>query len=169
VGVKVKYFSSNQVYEKMILLIAVLFIGNLKTFSAGFIIVHDSDFWRRPPTIIPPIPPPRPIPPRPIWAPLEVNLVQIKTTIDDQYATTFIDQEFYNPNPQRLEGTFILPVPKGATINKFSMEIDGKKVEAELLDSTKARQIYEDIVRKLKDPACLSFLKMVYLRFGFFL
>ncbi len=144
--------------KQTIFLIAILLMSNLKTFSAGFIIVHEPDFWRRPPPVIPPILPPRPpIPPRPIWAPLEVNLVQIKTTIDDQYATTFIDQEFYNPNSQRLEGTFILPVPKGATINKFSMEIDGKKVDAELLDSKKARQIYEDIVRKLKDPALLEF------------
>src|ERR1043165_5015725 len=33
------------------------------------------------------------------------------------------------------------------------MEIDGRPVEAELLAADKARHIYEDIVRKLKDPA----------------
>jgi Ca-activated chloride channel family protein len=37
------------------------------------------------------------------------------------------------------------------------MEINGKQVEAELLSADKARGIYEDIVRKLKDPALLEF------------
>lgn len=144
--------------KRFIAAILILVICISEGFGAGLIIVHDPDFWRKPP-IIPPIPPPRPpIPPRPIiWAPLELNLVKTETTIDDQYAITIIEQEFYNPNPSRLEGTFILPIPKGATIDKFSMEIDGKKAEAELLESKKARDIYEEIVRKLRDPALLEF------------
>src|SRR5204863_7142646 len=47
--------------------------------------------------------------------------------------------------------------PKGAHLDKFTMEIDGRQVEAELLSSDKARHIYEDIVRKLKDPALLEY------------
>ena len=60
--------------------------------------------------------------------------------IDGQIATTSVDQEFYNPNPQRLEGTYLFPVPKGAQIDKFTMEIGGKQVEAELLPADKARR-----------------------------
>src|SRR5712671_1899189 len=56
-----------------------------------------------------------------------------------EVAVTSIDQEFYNPNDQRLEGTYIFPVPKDAHIDKFSMEIGGKMVEAELLPAEKAR------------------------------
>ena len=58
---------------------------------------------------------------------------------------------------QRLEGTYLFPVPKGAQIDKFAMDIGGKQVEAELLPADKARRIYEDIVRKLKDPALLEY------------
>ncbi len=83
--------------------------------------------------------------------------MKVKTKIADQVAVTSVDEEFYNPNPSRLEGTFVFPVPKGAHINKFTMEIDGKQVEAELLSADKARRIYEDIVRKLKDPALLEY------------
>jgi Ca-activated chloride channel family protein len=111
-----------------------------------------------PPPVIPPhwprpFPPPRPHP----FSPLDVNYVKVHTRITDQVAVTSVDQEFYNPNPARLEGTFVFPIPKGAHINKFTMEIDGKQVEAELLSADKARQIYEDIVRKLKDPALLEY------------
>src|SRR6266404_1067300 len=131
-------------------------------YGAGLIIVDDV-YWR--PGPIPPYPPPRPwppprpyIPPRPyVFAPLEVSAVKVKTKIADQVAVTSVDEEFYNPNPSRLEGTFVFPVPKGAHINKFTMEIDGKQVEAELLSADKARRIYEDIVRKLKDPALLEY------------
>ena len=37
------------------------------------------------------------------------------------------------------------------------MEIGGQQVQAELLSADKARGIYEDIVRKLKDPALLEY------------
>ena len=111
-----------------------------------------------------PTPPPawRPWPgperPRPyVFAPLEIESVKIQTRITDQVAVTAIEQAFVNPNPVRLEGTFVFPVPKGAHLDRFAMEIDGKPVEAELLGADKARRLYEDIVRKLKDPALLEY------------
>ena len=48
---------------------------------------------------------------------------------------TKLQQVFYNPSDRRLEGTFIFPVPKGARIDKFSMEVNGKMQKAELLDA----------------------------------
>jgi len=135
--------------------------------AAGLIIVNDAHWWPgpNPPHPVPPHPiPPHPWPPRPIpeprpyvFAPMEVSYVKVNTRINDQIAVTSVDQEFYNPNPSRLEGTFVFPIPKGAHIDKFTMEIDGKQAEAELLSADKARHIYEDIVRKLKDPALLEY------------
>src|SRR5207247_10267606 len=91
------------------------------------------------------------------FAPLEVTNHHVNVAIDGQVAITSIDQEFYNPNDQRLEGFYMFPVPKGAHIDKFSMEIGGKTVDAELLPADKARGIYEDIVRKMRDPALLEY------------
>jgi len=142
-------------------LIAPLFglVATLPAFASGLIMVHDAEFWRE---IAPPLVPPphdRRIPPpsQRVWAPLEVNFIKADVRIKDQFATTSIEQEFYNPNARQLEGTFLFPVPKGAQINKFTMVINGKPVEAELLGADKARSIYEDIVRKLKDPALLEY------------
>ena len=92
------------------------------------------------------------------FAPLEVTYHNVNVSIDQRVAVTAVDQEFYNPNPQRLEGTYIFPLPDGATIDKFSMDIDGKMMDAELLSADKARAVYEDIVRKLKDPALLEYV-----------
>jgi Ca-activated chloride channel family protein len=136
--------------------IGALFLA-CPAFSAGFIIV-DEAHWRPWPPLPHPIPP-RPVPPlQPhVFAPLEVASIQARVRVADQVATTTVDQEFHNPNPARLEGDFIFPVPKGTHIDKFTMEIDGKQVSAELLAADKARGIYEDIVRKLKDPALLEY------------
>ncbi len=99
--------------------------------------------------------PPRPGPPSPF--PLQVVRHDVRVEIDGQIATTTVDQEFYNPNSSRLEGFYLFPLPAGAVIKKFSMWIDGRETQAELLDAAKARGIYEDIVRRLRDPALLEY------------
>ena len=123
--------------------------------AAGLIIIHEPGWWPGPPPPNWPRPP-RPMPP-PVWAPLEVTFTKVTASIKEQVATTTVEQEFYNPNARQLEGTFLFPVPKGAHINKFTMEINGKTAEAELLTADKARKIYEDIVRSLRDPALLEY------------
>ncbi|MFO7524434.1 MAG: VIT domain-containing protein [Ignavibacteriaceae bacterium] len=100
------------------------------------------------------IPRPHPLP-NPF--PLEVVYHKVDVRIDGQSAITKIDQAFYNPSHHQLEGFYIFPVPKGAVISKFTMEINGKEMEAELLDADKARKIYEDIVRQMRDPALLEY------------
>jgi Ca-activated chloride channel homolog len=92
------------------------------------------------------------------FAPLEVTYHRVNVEINDQVAITTVDQEFYNPNPQQLEGTYLFPLPPGAHIDKFSMDINGKMQEAELLPADKARAIYEDIVRRYRDPALLEYM-----------
>jgi len=116
----------------------------------GFIVIHN------PPPILPPHPHP-PMPPHYPFAPLEVKYHHVTAKITDQVAVTDVDQSFYNPNNQQLEGTYLFPIPVGAQIDKFTMDINGKPVEAELLDADKARRIYEDIVRKARDPALLEY------------
>ena len=142
------------------LLLAVCAVSHLA--GAGLIIVGDDKFWEGSPAIMHPTPPvhegriivmPRP----PAFAPLEVSYTKADVKIKDQFATTKVEQEFYNPNPRRLEGTFLFPVPKGAQLDKFTMNINGKPVEAELLNADKARAIYEDIVRRQRDPALLEY------------
>ncbi len=155
---------------KRALAVLLLAAAMLDSRAAGLIIVGDEAFWRGEPPIIippgrPPWPEPRPNPPthrvmpppRPAFAPIEMSFTKADVKIKDQFATTKVEQEFYNPNSQRLEGTFLFPVPKGAQIDKFTMNIDGKAVEAELLTAEKARGIYEDIVRRQRDPALLEY------------
>jgi Ca-activated chloride channel homolog len=146
-------------------LLGLLFLVLLgpPAFGAGLIIVGDDKFWEGSPVLIHPTPPIHHrriiLPPRPVpsYSPIEVSFTRADVKIKDQFATTKVEQEFYNPNSRSLEGTFLFPVPKGAHLDKFTMNIDGKPVEAELLAADKARGIYEDIVRRQRDPALLEY------------
>lgn len=112
--------------------------------------------------IMPPHPIPHPPHIRPIvrpypYCPLETLEHQVQVTIKDQVAITAINEVVYNQSPHRLEGTFLMPLPKDADIDEFTMSINGKQVAAELLPADKAKQIYEEIVRSMRDPALLEY------------
>jgi Ca-activated chloride channel family protein len=88
----------------------------------------------------------------------ECRSVKINGTVNQGVAVTQIEQVFYNNTAARQEGWFVFPVPTGARIGDFKMDINGKMMSAELLDAQKARQIYEDIVRRYKDPALMEYI-----------
>jgi len=91
------------------------------------------------------------------FAPLQVREHHVDVAINDQVAVTEVNQTFFNPNRRQLEGTYIFPIPEGAQIDEFKMDINGEMVQAELLDAEQARTLYEDIVRKMKDPALMEY------------
>src|SRR4026208_1248114 len=112
--------------KKLVLAIGLFVLGGIsQSRGDGFIVIERPIYV--PPTHFP-------------FAPLEVTSHQVNVEIDGQVAITSIDHEFYNPNDQRLEGFYMFPVPKGAHIDKFSMEIGGKTVEGELRAGAKARR-----------------------------
>ncbi len=87
---------------------------------------------------------------------IQPGKTEIRATIRDNVARTRVHQEFYNPNPRPLEADFFFPLPVGASVTDFVLYIDGKPQRGETLEKEKAREIYEDIVRRLKDPGLLE-------------
>ncbi|MGD8456558.1 MAG: VIT domain-containing protein [Anaerolineales bacterium] len=109
--------------------------------------------------IIIPEPPPCPFPPcAPVpVAQLAIKYHRVEVTIEDQLAVTHVDQVFYNPNDREIEGTYIFPIPEGATVTKFILWMDNEPVKGKVLEADEAREIYEDIVREMRDPALLEY------------
>ncbi|MBN1342711.1 MAG: VWA domain-containing protein [Phycisphaerae bacterium] len=133
------------------LAMAAALMGPAAARADGFIIIKPL------PGIIPPMPP-RPRPPRMIYMPLSIKHHRVTVEITNAAAVTKVDQVFHNPNPRQLEGTYIFPLPDDVAVQRFTMFMNGKEVSGELLDKDKARQIYEDYVRKMKDPALLEYV-----------
>ena len=90
--------------------------------------------------------------------PLAMLNHKVTVTIDDQVAITTVEQTFRNHTDRNLEATYLFPVPKGASVDKFTMWVDGKEAGGELLEAKKARQVYTDIVRRTQDPGLLEYI-----------
>ena len=69
--------------------------------------------------------PPRSLPGHFSFTPLEVRSHHVSVSVTDLVAVTTVDQEFFNPTDQRLEGTYVFPLPENAHIDRFSMDIGG--------------------------------------------
>src|SRR6266446_6161036 len=78
--------------------------------------------------------------------PLAMLNHHVSVQIEDQVAMTKVEQTFRNHTDRQLEATYIFPVPKGASVRKFTMWVDGKEVVGELVEVKKAREIYTAIV-----------------------
>jgi Ca-activated chloride channel family protein len=100
--------------------------------------------------------------------PLAIKYLRVDTTIDNQVATTRVVQEFQNSTSQNLECTYIFPLPCGAAIRDFAMYIGGKRMKGELLERDRARQVYEEIVRRTRDPGLLEYMDGSILRLRIF-
>ena len=88
--------------------------------------------------------------------PLAVGYHKVDVEVRDQIARTTVEQSFVNATEERLEGVFYFPLPADASISGFGMWIGGELVEADIVERQRARQIYEDILRRKKDPGLLE-------------
>ena len=100
--------------------------------------------------------------------PLTMVSHEVNVAIQDQAAVTTVTQVFRNSTSRPLEATYLFPVPKNASVNKFTMWVDGKEVAGEMVESDKARGIYTDIVRRMQDPGLLEYLGNNLLRLRVF-
>src|SRR5260370_25153140 len=90
--------------------------------------------------------------------PLAMLNHKVTIAIEDQVAVTRVEQTFRNHTDRNLEATYVFPVPKGATVNKFTMWVNGKETTGELLEANEARAIYTSICRRTQDPRRLEYL-----------
>ncbi len=101
---------------------------------------------------------PRPIPLlRPLPLALPVKSIQLDTKINGQVATTHVEQVFRNDTQYTLEGTYFFPIPETASITEFAIWENGKKLVGEVRSREEARRIYDEIVRRQRDPGLLEY------------
>ncbi|MGI8788629.1 MAG: VIT and vWA domain-containing protein [Pyrinomonadaceae bacterium] len=112
--------------------------------------------------VIIPIPcdfrPCRPLPrPLPVPNALPVKSIELDVKINGQVATTHVVQVFRNDTPYTLEGTYFFPIPETASIAEFAIWENGKKLVGEVRSKEEARRIYDEIVRRKRDPGLLEY------------
>ncbi len=100
-----------------------------------------------------------PRPPRPITLPrsLPVKSIKIDTKIASQVATTHVEQVFRNDTDAVLEGTYLFPIPEQASITEFAIWDGDRRLVGEVRSREEARRIYDEIVRRQRDPGLLEY------------
>ena len=69
-----------------------------------------------------------------------------------------VSQTFVNSGSLPMEVAFVFPLPYDGAVEQMTLMIDGKEYPAKLLDAGEARRMYEEIVRKNRDPALLEWM-----------
>ena len=111
----------------------------------GILLPYRPVIWRQRPV---------PLPIQPFY----VKNMKVNTIINDAVAETTVEQTFVNTAPIAQEGTYLFPLPEGATPSAFSMTVGDKTIEPKILTRDEAHSIYEGYVRRYKDPALLEYV-----------
>src|SRR5712664_3145975 len=62
------------------------------------------------------------------------------------------------------EADYVFPLPTGAAFRDLKLSINGELVAGETMNAADARGIYEEIVRKMRDPALVEWMGTGLLR-----
>jgi Ca-activated chloride channel family protein len=106
------------------------------------------------------VPRPRPCPDCPVRQlprALPVKSIKIDTKIAQQVATTHVEQVFRNDTDVVLEGTYFFPVPETASVSEFAIWDGSRRLVGEVRSREEARRIYDEIVRRQRDPGLLEY------------
>ncbi len=109
---------------------------------------------------------PQPVPPIgrpiirpvPVPQPLTVKSQKVTMTVNSGALKVQVEQVFANPNSVQMEGTYLFPLPEGATVSNFRLTVNNEPTEGKLLTVEEARRVYESYVRRNVDPAILEYV-----------
>jgi len=82
----------------------------------------------------------------------------VQARLIDQVAQVQVSQTFVNTGRRVMEASFVFPLPYDGAIEQMTLLVDGKEYPAKLLDAKEARRMYEEIVRRNRDPALLEWM-----------
>jgi len=88
---------------------------------------------------------------------LPIKSIKIDTKILSQVATTHLEQVFRNDTDATLEGTYLFPIPESASIVEFAIWDGDRRLVGEVRSREEARRIYDEIVRRQRDPGLLEY------------
>jgi Ca-activated chloride channel family protein len=88
----------------------------------------------------------------------------VRVNLVDRVLRYEITETFVNRGSRIGEADFMFPLPKGAAFQDLKLSINGELVSGETMSADRARQIYEDIVRRQRDPALLEWMGYGLLR-----
>jgi Ca-activated chloride channel family protein len=96
--------------------------------------------------------------------PLSRTQSTVKVALGDRVLRWEVTETFVNRGPRVAEADYIFPLPPGAAFEDLKLSINGELVAGETMSADKARGIYEEIVRRQRDPALVEWMGSGLLR-----
>ncbi|MCE5230852.1 VIT and VWA domain-containing protein [bacterium] len=78
------------------------------------------------------------------YAPIQIMDHHLDVVINNGFARTEVTQTFSNPNDKALEAIYSFPLPKSASLSEVTITIGETKMDGEVVEAQKAKQIYEE-------------------------
>ncbi len=91
-----------------------------------------------------------------VSTPLGLAAVRTEVRIFGSVAETTMTMTFANPTGRVLEGDLYFPLPEGATISGYALDINGAMIDGVAVEKHEARQVYEAVVRQGIDPGLVQ-------------
>jgi tetratricopeptide (TPR) repeat protein len=91
--------------------------------------------------------------------PLGLAKLDVLVRIHGYVAETTTTMTFSNPHPRVLEGDLYFPLPEGATISGYALDVNGKMVDGVAVEKHKGREVFEAVVRQGVDPGLIEWTK----------
>lgn len=91
--------------------------------------------------------------------PMQVREMSVKARIQGLFAEVETTLSFYNPNGRQLEGELVFPLPDGAAVSGYALDVGGQLVDGVVVKKEKARVAFETETRRRVDPGLVEFVK----------
>jgi Ca-activated chloride channel family protein len=88
----------------------------------------------------------------------------VRADLDGHVVRYEVSETYVNRGNSVGEADFLLPLPKGAAFEDLALSINGEMVTGETMGADRARAIYEEIVRRMRDPALVEWMGYGLLR-----
>jgi Ca-activated chloride channel family protein len=83
---------------------------------------------------------------------------EVRVSLANRVLHYEVEETFVNRGGGLGEADYLFPLPKGAAFRDLKLSINGELVAGETMNAGEARRIYEEIVRRQKDPALVEWM-----------
>src|SRR5207248_5691012 len=80
----------------------------------------------------------------------------VQVAVAGHIARVTVEEWFRNSGPVMDEGSYLYPLPGETVFSDFSLWQGDRELKGEPMDAAQARSIYEEIVRRKRDPALIE-------------
>ncbi len=96
---------------------------------------------------------------------LVVRYHHVAVRIEDGYAVTQVEQQFYNPHDMPVAGRYLFPVPPDAILSRFQATVDGQLQQVHRQDRAETNATLYATVAQQHDPSLLQYVDWESLAF----